>query len=173
MPTRNTSVKTKAPPTTSNQTKPAITQERTGLQYAALPFRIESGNLQVLLISSRETRRWVIPKGWPVRGLRAREVAAREAFEEAGVVGRMVGKRSVGSYHYGKRLPRNRDRLCRVKVFLLLFDHQLDAWPEKEQRECQWVTPRRAALMVDEGDLAEIIRSAFPAIQFPSPKPGK
>ncbi len=141
-----------------------------GIQFAAVPFRIESGALQILLITSRETRRWVIPKGRRIRGLRPRDVAAREAFEEAGLVGKIVGKRSIGSYHYTKQLPHYQEKLYRVKVFLLSVDDQLEDWPEKEQRECQWVTPQQAAHMVDEGGLAEILRAAFPAIGFQSPK---
>jgi 8-oxo-dGTP pyrophosphatase MutT (NUDIX family) len=144
-----------------------------GVQFAALPFRIESGDLQILLVTSRETQRWVIPKGWAIRGLRPRDVAAREALEEAGLVGSIVGKRSIGSYHYTKRLPDNREALCRVKVFLLSVDHQLDVWPEKAQREYRWVTPQTAAHMVDEGGLSEILRVAFPAVQFQSPKARK
>jgi 8-oxo-dGTP pyrophosphatase MutT (NUDIX family) len=145
-------------------------RDGTGMQFAALPFRIAADGLEILLITSRETRRWIIPKGWPIRGLRPRDVAAREAFEEAGLVGKIVGKRSIGSYHYSKRLPDHRDRLCRVKVFLLSVDHQLDDWPEKEQREQRWVDPARGAQMVDEGGLAEILRSAFPAIQMINPR---
>ncbi|HUB11621.1 MAG TPA: NUDIX hydrolase [Acetobacteraceae bacterium] len=148
-------------------------RDGTGTQFAALPFRIAADGLEILLITSRETRRWIIPKGWPIRGLRPRDVAAREAFEEAGLVGKIVGKRSIGSYHYNKRLPDRRDRLCRVKVFLLSVDHQLDEWPEKDQREQRWVDPVRGAQMVDEGGLAEILRSAFPAIQMLNPKPRK
>ena len=99
----------------------AKTGEATETQYAALPFQVTAGGLQILLITSRETRRWVIPKGWPIRGLRPRGVAAREAFEEAGLVGKIVGKRSIGSYHYSKRLMDHREWLCRVKVFLKRF----------------------------------------------------
>jgi 8-oxo-dGTP pyrophosphatase MutT (NUDIX family) len=143
------------------------------LQFAALPFRVEAGKLQILVITSRETRRWIIPKGWPIRGLRPREVAAREALEEAGLVGTIVGKHAIGSYYYSKRLPENRDILCRVEVFLLSVDHQVDIWPEKEQRECRWVTPRRAARLVDDGGLAEVLRGALPAIRSLSSKDGK
>jgi 8-oxo-dGTP pyrophosphatase MutT (NUDIX family) len=142
-----------------------MTNEENQTQFGALPFRIAVGGLQVLLITSRETRRWIIPKGWPIRGLRPREVAAREAFEEAGLVGRIVGKHPIGSYHYSKRLVGDQERLCRVKVFLLSVDHQLDDWPEKQQRVQRWVDPIKGAQMVDEGGLAEILRSAFPAIQ--------
>jgi len=151
----------------------AKTGEATETQYAALPFQVTAGGLQILLITSRETRRWVIPKGWPIRGLRPRGVAAREAFEEAGLVGKIVGKRSIGSYHYSKRLMDHREWLCRVKVFLLAVDRQLDDWPEKEQREQRWVEPTKGAQMVDEGGLAEILRSAFPTIRQLTPKAGK
>lgn len=150
-----------------------IAREGTDTQFAALPFRVETSGLQILLITSRETRRWVIPKGWPIRGLRPRDVAAREAFEEAGLVGKIVGKRAIGSYHYSKRLPENRTMLCRVKVFLLSVDRQLDIWPEKEQRDWRWADPTKAAQMVDEGGLAEILRSAFPMVQLLSPRADK
>jgi 8-oxo-dGTP pyrophosphatase MutT (NUDIX family) len=135
-----------------------------GVQYAALPFRVEPGGLRVLVITSRETRRWIIPKGWPIRGLKPREVAAREALEEVGLVGRIVGKHPIGSYHYTKRLPQ-REMLCAVKVFLLSVDCQLDEWLEKGQREWRWVDPFKAAQMVEEGGLAEILRSAFPSVR--------
>jgi 8-oxo-dGTP pyrophosphatase MutT (NUDIX family) len=125
---------------------------------------------RVLLLSSRETRRWVIPKGWPIRGLKPREVAAQEAFEEAGLVGAIVGERPIGSYHYSKQLSKHREMLCHVRVFLLSVDHQLDDWPEKAQREFRWVDPQTAAQMVQEGGLAEILRGAFPLIRRMEPK---
>src|ERR1700744_1046912 len=102
-----------------------------GAQFAALPFKIGPDSLRVLLLTSRETRRWIIPKGWPIRGLKPREVAAREALEE----GRIVGKHAIGSYHYTKQFSEHREKLCYVRVFLLSVDHQLDEWLEKEQRE--------------------------------------
>jgi 8-oxo-dGTP pyrophosphatase MutT (NUDIX family) len=78
---------------------------RDHMQYAALPFRVGAdGRPQVLLLTSRETKRWVIPKGWPMHGKKPREVAAQEAFEEAGLVGTLIGKRPVGSFHYAKEL---------------------------------------------------------------------
>jgi 8-oxo-dGTP pyrophosphatase MutT (NUDIX family) len=144
-----------------------------GIQFAALPFQIAPDGLRVMLITSRETRHWIIPKGWPVRGLRPREVAAREAFEEAGLVGRIAGKRSIGSYYYSKQLKDHQEMLCRVKVFLLSVAHQVDEWPEKAQREWCWVEPARAAQMVEEGGLAEIIRGAFPFIRRLEPPHAK
>jgi 8-oxo-dGTP pyrophosphatase MutT (NUDIX family) len=135
-----------------------------GTQFAALPFRITPDGLEILLITSLQTRRWIIPKGWPIRGLKPREVAAREAFEEAGMVGKIAGKRSIGSYHYTKHLQDHQVMLCRVRVFLLSVDQQANDWPEKGRRETCWVEPTTAAQMVEEGGLAEIIRGAFPFI---------
>jgi 8-oxo-dGTP pyrophosphatase MutT (NUDIX family) len=94
-------------------------------QYAALPFRLLDGLPEVLLVTSRETRRWIIPKGWPQKGLSAHDVALREAREEAGVVGR-VAKRAIGYYHYDKRLAANDYVTCKVRVFLLEVEWELD-----------------------------------------------
>jgi 8-oxo-dGTP pyrophosphatase MutT (NUDIX family) len=127
-------------------------------QFAALPWRIaEDGSRQVMLVTSRETRRWVIPKGWPMKGRKPPEVAAREAYEEAGLVGSIIGKQPIGIFHYEKSQPTDR-LLCEVQVVLLWVDHQLDEWPEKEQRETRWFEPAEAAALVDEGGLAEIMR---------------
>ena len=84
-------------------------------QFAALPFRDEDG-LQVMLVTSRETRRWVLPKGWPIKGLKPHSVAAREALEEAGLTGRM-SKEPIGSYRYRKRLRNGAALTCEVDVF--------------------------------------------------------
>jgi 8-oxo-dGTP pyrophosphatase MutT (NUDIX family) len=141
-----------------------------GTQYAAIPFQVGPDGLRIFLMTSRETRRWVIPKGWPIRGLKPREVAAREAFEEAGLVGTIIGKRPLGAYHYTKQFSPDASALCQVKVFLLSVDHQVDDWKEKGQRAFCWLEPARASQMVDEGGLAELIRDAFPSIVRLTPK---
>lgn len=141
---------------------------REHVQAAALPFRFaEDGTPRVMLLTSRETHRWVIPKGWPIRGLKPREVAAREAFEEAGLIGTIIGKRPIGSFHYQKQLAPQHDILCEVRVYLLLVQEQLDDWPEKSERETRWFRPADAAELVDEGGLAEIIRHAMNAEASP------
>jgi 8-oxo-dGTP pyrophosphatase MutT (NUDIX family) len=129
----------------------AKTAQGFGTQFAALPFRAGPDGLRVLLLTSRETRRWIIPKGWQIHGLKPRDVAAREAFEEGGLVASIVGKHAIGSCHYSKQLPDQREILSYVRVFLLRVDQQLDVWPEKEPREWHWVDPTKAAQMVDEG----------------------
>ena len=130
------------------------------VQCAALPCRIgESSQPQVLLLTSRETRRWVIPKGWPVKGLKPREVAAREAYEEAGLLGTITGKRAIGVYRYEKQFP-GEQLLIEVRVFQFWVAQQLGDWPERSQRETRWFDVAEAADLVDEGGLAEIIRLA-------------
>ena len=128
------------------------------MQFGALLWRIgERGTREVLLLTSRETHRWVIPKGWPIKGRKPAEVASQEAYEEAGLIGRIVGKKPVGNFHYEKRLAK-KAVLCQVRVFLFRFDRQLDDWPEKKARETRWVDADDAVAMVEEGGLAEIIR---------------
>jgi 8-oxo-dGTP pyrophosphatase MutT (NUDIX family) len=126
-------------------------------QFAVLPWRLsEGGTRQIMLLTSRGTGRWVIPKGWPMKGRKPAEAAAREAYEEAGLIGRIVGKRPIGNFHYSKRLA-NGAILCRVRVFLFRVEQQLDDWPEKGQRETKWFDAKEAVDMVEEGGLAEII----------------
>jgi 8-oxo-dGTP pyrophosphatase MutT (NUDIX family) len=140
---------------------------RDAKQFAALPWRIGDGSLrQVMLLTSRETRRWVIPKGWPMKGRKPAEVASREAYEEAGLIGQIIGKKPVGSYHYDKRLAKA-SFLCEVRVFLFRVEQQLDDWPEKDQRVSRWFDADEAAKLVDESGLAEIIdRFAGSATRF-------
>ena len=127
------------------------------LQFAALPWRIgESGTRQVMLLTSRETHRWVIPKGWPMKKRKPAEVASQEVYEEAGLIGHIVGKRPVGDFHYAKRVAKD-EVLCQVRVFLFRVERQLDDWPEKSQRETRWFDAKEAVDMVEEGGLAEII----------------
>ncbi|HVY17831.1 MAG TPA: NUDIX hydrolase [Rhodopila sp.] len=126
---------------------------------AALPWRIGAkGTREILLLTSRETGRWVIPKGWPMKGRKPAEVARQEAFEEAGLVGRVIGKRPLGNFHYEKRLAK-KAVICQVWVYLFRVERQLDDWPEKNQRRTQWFEADDAADLVEEGGLAEIIKA--------------
>ncbi|WP_439817019.1 NUDIX hydrolase [Zavarzinia sp. CC-PAN008] len=126
------------------------------VQLAALPFRLVDGQLQILLITSRETRRWVIPKGWPERRVPPHVQAAREAHEEAGLIGR-IATEPVGQYRYLKRLDDGSLRPCQVDVFLFDVTEELDDWPERHEREKRWMTPQEAAQAVVEGSLSELI----------------
>ena len=126
------------------------------LQIAALPFRLRGSAPEVLLITSRDTGRWIIPKGWPHDGRGARVVAAREAFEEAGLKGR-VRKRAIGTYRYAKRLSPKESLVCRVTVFLMEVKSELDDWPEKAARVRRWLAPADAAALVEEPELGALI----------------
>ncbi|MGH7023559.1 MAG: NUDIX hydrolase [Caulobacteraceae bacterium] len=128
-----------------------------GIQYAALPFRIEAGHVQILLITSRTTHRWVIPKGWPIRGLKPQEAAAVEAAEEAGVVGEVVGP-PIGSYKYMKQLKDERTAAVQVIVFPFLAQAHSEAWKEQGQRIFRWFRYRKAASLVAEPGLRRLIR---------------
>ena len=126
-------------------------------QYAVLPWRWAQG-IEILLITSRESRRWVIPKGWPVPGHGGAESAAQEAYEEAGVRGQVMEK-AVGHYDYKKRLRGGGKKRFRVDVFAMEVTEVLDLWPEAHERTRQWLSPHEAASHVNEPELAAIIRT--------------
>ena len=128
-------------------------------QFAALPWRrTPDGGIEVLLITSRETRRWVVPKGWPIKGAKSMKSAAQEAFEEAGVIGK-IGKRPFGTYAYDKRLKSGRIQRVRVAVFGLRVESELDEYPEAGQREKRWASLSEAAGLVDEPELRVILET--------------
>jgi 8-oxo-dGTP pyrophosphatase MutT (NUDIX family) len=129
----------------------------TGIQYAALPYRIEGRQVRVLLITSRETRRWVIPKGWPIKGLKPHDAAAAEAAEEAGLLG-VVESKPLGSYRYLKRLKGDDVIAVQVIVFPFLVGAQVESWKEQDQRSMQWFGYRTAAGRVSEPSLKRLIR---------------
>ena len=110
----------------------------------------------MLLITSRETKRWVLPKGWAERGKAPQVQAACEAFEEAGLEGE-IGLKRLGRYRYDKQLPDGRSVPVRVDVYPMEVAHRHDDWPERGQREAIWVTPEEAAALVEEKGLAAIL----------------
>jgi 8-oxo-dGTP pyrophosphatase MutT (NUDIX family) len=114
------------------------------------------GQRVVMLVTSRETRRWVLPKGWPEKRLAPHELAAKEAFEEAGLEGE-IGRESVGSYRYAKRRWNGRTVQCEVEVFPLAVARQLEDWPERKERETGWFTPSEAATLVEESGLVALL----------------
>ena len=131
-------------------------------QFAALPWRRNAdGEVEVLLITSRETRRWVIPKGWPIKGVKSPKSAAQEAFEEAGVRGK-VRKAPVGAYAYDKRLKNGRLQHVRVAVFALHVDSEAEVYPELGQREKRWLPLAEAATLVDEPELMVVLATFKP-----------
>ena len=128
-------------------------------QYGTVPVRkVGDGRVEILLVTSRATRRWVVPRGNPILGLAPHQAAAQEAWEEAGVRGAVTDE-SIGCYRYDKR--RKDGSLVAAEVHLFRFDvvEILDDWPERHQRERRWFAPEAAAAAVDEPDLKALLES--------------
>jgi 8-oxo-dGTP pyrophosphatase MutT (NUDIX family) len=130
-------------------------------QMGALCWRMHGNRPEVLLITSRDTRRWIIPKGWPMADLAPGDTALREAWEEAGVEGR-GSDRSLGFFAYRKGLSDQSSVPCVVEVFPVRVDRLADRYPEKGQRRRKWFSPEKAARKVDEPDLRALILSFVP-----------
>jgi 8-oxo-dGTP pyrophosphatase MutT (NUDIX family) len=138
---------------------PMSKAKATHVQCGALPYRrLANAAIEVMLITSRDTGRWVIPKGWQDEGLGPQDSAEREAREEGGLVGR-VGERPIGHYRYRKRLSDGSSVACSVEVFALEVERQLRSWPERKERHTRWFMLREAAAAVHEPELAAMIRS--------------
>lgn len=126
-------------------------------QIAALPLRRRSdGELEVLLVTSRDTGRWIIPKGWPMKRLSDHKAAAREAEEEAGVAGE-IARKPLGNFKYFKRLERTFE-LVEVDVYVLKVDKELKNWREDGQRQKQWLPLGKAGKMVVEPGLNHLMQ---------------
>jgi len=159
----------------SSVKKKRATDGRPLQQYAALPYvRNEDGVIEVLVMSSRETRRAVIPKGWPMRNRKNWKTAEIEARQEAGLIGE-IGHRPVGQYRYWKRLDTS-FVLVKVAVYPLRVTRQLTDWPEKHERNQRWVLPPDAATLIDETELGEIILEFAKSLEArpkSAPRPAK
>ena len=125
-------------------------------QSAALCYRVESGQPKILLITSRRARRWIIPKGWLINGLSPSQTAAREAWEEAGVLG-ACGIERLGRFAYVKNRPSAVSALCLVDVFPLHVKRIETHFPEADERRRKWYSPQKAAQRVASPDLAELL----------------
>ena len=141
-----------------NKMRDPIQTER-ALQLGALCWRLDQGQVQVLLVTSRETGRWVIPKGWPMTGKSPAEAALQEAFEEAGVLGRLGPM--LGDYAYDKVKHRDQPKVClmpcRVQVHGVQVTDLADDFPEAHERQRAWVSLAEAAQRVDEPELKALI----------------
>ncbi|WP_313614282.1 NUDIX hydrolase [Agrobacterium sp.] len=127
-------------------------------QYGALCFRQlpEAGDVQVLLVTTRNTGRWVIPKGWPMKKKKPYEAAEIEAWEEAGVKGR-ARKKPVGRYTYLKWLDNGDVAPCVVDVFQVEVSDVVANFKERGQREVAWFSPEEAARRVREVELKSLL----------------
>jgi 8-oxo-dGTP pyrophosphatase MutT (NUDIX family) len=136
-----------------------------GRQVAALCWRTGTDGPEVLLITSLNSKRWIVPKGWAEADLSPAENAAREAFEEAGVTGKL-DSRPIGSFHYLKEKKDGGGMPCKVDVFALQVTRQVEDWPEKGAREMLWLSPEQAAIKVSEPGLRSLfqgLRKQLPA----------
>jgi 8-oxo-dGTP pyrophosphatase MutT (NUDIX family) len=126
-----------------------------GKQVAALCWRGEAP--QVLLITSLNTKRWILPKGWPMDGMTLAQSAAREAFEEAGVEG-TIGTEPIGNYPYLKEKKDGGAMACSVDVYAMEVTSQAADWLEKGARELAWLPLDQAAAKVAEPGLRLILQ---------------
>lgn len=125
-------------------------------QTGALPFARAGDDIQIALITTRRRKRWIIPKGWPEKGCSLAHAAAREADEEAGVLGD-IGAEPVGKFDYVKFTATGDGISCRVIVFPLHARCQRLDWKERQDRQLRWVDLDAAAGMIAEPGLAELL----------------
>lgn len=128
------------------------------LQVAALCLRGTGPTQKVLLITSRESGRWIIPKGWPMEGKTASAAAMQEAWEEAGVRAGTAESQAIGSYHYQKRLKHGLAVPVETLVYPVTVEEMRDEFPEAQERKRKWFSPSEAANLVDEPELKSLLR---------------
>ncbi|MFO6464371.1 NUDIX hydrolase [Jannaschia sp. KMU-145] len=126
-------------------------------QIAAMPLRWNDDRVEVLMITSRDTGRWIVPKGWTMKGIKPWAAAGIEALEEAGAKGH-IGREIFGTYHYRKRFDDGSSQRCRVRVYPMIVDDLKKSWKEEDERTRKWFGLEAAADLVDEPELADMLR---------------
>lgn len=139
---------------------PGAAKREVRSQFGAIPWRLHNGKIEVLLVTSRRSGRWILPKGWPMDGATPAEAAATEAWEEAGVTGD-AGNMPAGFYSYNKvfegaMLP------VVVAMFPLRVRRVHETWPEAGERKRKWVGRKKAATLISEPELRQILRNFDP-----------
>lgn len=132
-------------------------------QFSALCYRCAGDRTQVLLVTSRTTKRWITPKGWPVSNQTPLQSAEQEAWEEAGVVGKGHDQ-CLGIYSYLKEMDEGEDLPCVVMVYPVRVKSLARSYPERNERKRKWFTPKKAATRVLEPELARILRDFDPKL---------
>ncbi len=128
-------------------------------QIAALPVHWDkNGKLRVLLVTSRDRGRWVMPKGWQMDGTKPWQAAEIEALEEAGAIG-FISDTPIGQYHYDKRMDDGRKTPCRVTLYPMVVEKLKRRWKERKQRKRHWFSPKKAAKLVEEKELSALLRA--------------
>lgn len=127
-------------------------------QLAALCWRKGDAGREVLLVTSSEGR-WILPKGWPIDGLDHVETALTEAWEEAGVKRGKAGRKPIGHFDTVKVMRNGQSRPATVTVYAVKVHKISDDYPEADRRDRIWVSPHKAARMVSDEGLREILRA--------------
>jgi len=140
-----------------------VTADAAPRQCGALPYRVTpSGGTEVLLVTSRGTGRWIVPKGWPIAGLSDADSAAQEAYEEAGVRGE-IGQTPLGTFaHWKSAEDGSEPGLFHIDLYPLRVERELTLWPEAHQRRKVWVSIDQAVTMIEPGELRDLV-AAFEA----------
>lgn len=140
---------------------PSAKKTELRLQFGALCYRVNNGKLQILLVTGRKSGRWTIPKGWPVNKATPAQAALTEAYEEAGVKGRIDGD-CLGIYqHFSSKTKSRVPRM--VAVYPVRVKKRLDDYPEKGSRKVRWYTPRKASKRVVSPELSQMLLSFRPS----------
>jgi len=126
-------------------------------QAGVIAYRIRRGKVQVLLMTSRDTGRWIIPKGNIKPDTTPSKAAAQEAFEEAGIKGTIVSSTPLGMYTYFKTLRSGEARSATVEVFLLQVKKQVKKWPERGERKLAWVSAKKAVSLIEEPGVVPLL----------------
>ena len=132
-------------------------------QFAALCFRMRQDKPEILLVTTRGSGRWILPKGWPMPGKTPAEAALIEAWEDAGVKGKAYD-RCLGVFSYAKSLHPSHEAPCLALVYPVKVKTLLAKFPESDQRKRKWMRPKRAAKAVAEPELAQLLRDFDPRV---------
>ena len=141
---------------------PASQKRELRSQFGAICYRVKDGTIQILLVTTRRTGRWMVPRGWPIDATTPAQTALREAWEEAGVRGKVTGN-CVGVYSYIKELDDDDDLPCLVALFPVKVQDLEKSYPERKERKRRWFTPKKAAEKLDEPELSQIVKAFDPA----------
>ena len=126
-------------------------------QAGVIAYRVVDEKIQVLLVTSRETARWIIPRGNIAAGSTPAQAAKREALEEAGLKGAITSSMPLGMYTYFKKLPSGEARAATVEVYLLRVKEQVKKWPDKRERKCAWVSLAEAVEIIEEPGVVPLL----------------
>jgi 8-oxo-dGTP pyrophosphatase MutT (NUDIX family) len=122
-------------------------------QSGVIPFRGTLQHLEILLVTSRSNKRWIIPKGLIEPGLSPQDSALQEAYEEAGIRGHIVGE-ELGHYQYRKW-----GGICVVTVYPMNVSEILKSWPESSMRSRKWFKLENCLNKIREKDLRNLIET--------------